>query len=101
MTDEIDPKLESAIAQLKAEITSDLMERIQTPSTTSTRYKLTIYLMVLTGIITLGILVMSALNIAIPEIATGVILMGLFNTLMNSLNSYFEARKEVAMAKLK
>jgi len=101
MTDEIDPKLESAIAQLKAEITSDLMERIQTPSATSTRYKLTIYLMVLTGIITLGILVMSALNIAIPEIATGVILMGLFNTLMNSLNSYFEARKEVAMAKLK
>lgn len=100
MTDEIDPKLADAIAQLKIEITNDLIERMQTPSTTSTRFQLTIYLMILTGIITLGVMAMSALNLAIPEIATGVILMGVFNALMNAVNSYFEARKEVAMAKL-
>lgn len=97
---ETDPKINDAIEQIKIEITNDLIERMQTPSTTSTRYKLTIYLMILTGVITLGVMIMSALNVAIPEIATGVILMGVFQTLLQALNSYFEARKEVAMAKL-
>ena len=99
--DETDIELNNAIAQLKTEITNDLVERLQTPSATSTRYKLTIYLMVLTGVITLAILVMSAANIPIPEIATGVILMVIFNALLQALSSYFESRKETAMAKLK
>ena len=99
--DETDAKLDEAIAKLKVEITNDLIERLQTPSATSTRYKLTIYLMVLTGIITLAIMVMSAANIPIPEIATGVILMGIFNALLQALSSYFESRKETSLAKLK
>ena len=97
---ETDPKINDAIEQIKIEITNDIIERMRTPSTTSTRYKLTIYLMILTGVITLGVMAMSALNVAIPEIATGVILMGVFQTLLQALNSYFEARKEVSMAKL-
>ena len=99
--DETDAKLDEAIAKLKVEITNDLIERLQTPSATSTRYTLTIYLMVLTGIITLAIMVMSAANIPIPEIATGVILMGIFNALLQALSSYFESRKETSLAKLK
>lgn len=99
--DETDTKLDDAIARLKVEITNDLIERLQTPSATSTRYKLTIYLMVLTGIITLAVMVMSALRIPIPEIATGVILMGTFNALLQALNSYFESRKETTLAKIR
>lgn len=99
--DETDTKLDDAIARLKVEITNDLIERLQTPSATSTRYTLTIYLMVLTGILTLAILAMSAAKIPIPEIATGVILMGIFNALLRALDSYFESRKETALAKLK
>lgn len=97
---ELDSKINDALNQLKKEITQDIIDRMQTPSTTSTRYKLTIYLMILTGTITLGVMAMSALRIPVPEIATGVILMGIFQTLMQALNSYFEARKEVALAKL-
>lgn len=99
--DETDAKLNEAIERLKVEITNDLIERLQTPSATSTRYKLTIYLMVLTGIITLAIMAMSAAKIPVPEIATGVILMGIFNALLQALSSYFESRKETALAKLK
>ena len=99
--DETDTKLDDAIARLKVEITNDLIERLQTQSATSTRYTLTIYLMVLTGILTLAILAMSAAKIPIPEIATGVILMGIFNALLRALDSYFESRKETALAKLK
>jgi len=98
---ETDTKLDEAIAQLKIEITNDLIERLQTPSATSTRYNLTIYLMIFTGIITLAIMAMAVAKIPIPEIATGVILMGIFNALLQALSSYFESRKETAMAKLR
>lgn len=99
--EDVDPKIEEALSRLKDEITNDIIDRLQTPSATSTRYKLTIYLMILTGIITLAIMAMSAMNIPVPEIATGVILMGIFNALLQALGSYFESRKETAMAKLK
>jgi hypothetical protein len=99
--DEVDPKIEEALARLKAEITDDIIERLQTPSSTSTRYKLTIYLMILTGVITIAIMAMSALKIPVPEIATGVILMGIFNALLQALNSYFEAKKETDLAKIR
>ncbi len=98
---EIDPKLEEALGRLREEITSDIIDRLQTPSATSTRYKLTIYLMILTGIITLAVMVMSAMKIPVPEIATGVILMGTFNALITALNSYFDAKKETDMAKIR
>lgn len=92
--------LENAIAQLKEELTAELIQRLQTPAVESTRYRLTIYLMIMTGVITLGVMAMSALKYDVPEIATGVILMGIFEALLSALKSYFDSRKETDVAKL-
>lgn len=92
--------LEDAIAKLKEELTAELIQRLQTPTVESTRYKLTIYLMIMTSVITLGVMVMSALKYDVPEIATGVILMGIFEALLSALKSYFDARKETDVARL-
>lgn len=92
--------LEDAIAQLKEELTAELIQRLQTPAVESTRYRLTIYLMIMTGVITLGVMAMSALKYDVPEIATGVILMGIFEALLSALKSYFDSRKETDVARL-
>jgi len=92
--------LEDAIAQLKEELAAELIQRLQTPTVESTRYRLTIYLMIMTGVITLGVMAMSALKYDVPEIATGVVLMGIFEALLSALKSYFDSRKETDVARL-
>ena len=54
----------------------------------------------MTGVITLGVMAMSALKYDVPEIATGVVLMGIFEALLSALKSYFDSRKETDVARL-
>jgi uncharacterized membrane protein len=88
--------LNQAIENAKQEWEQELANRISAPiSEASTRFDLTKYLIYATVIITLGVMVMAALKVEVPEIITGVILMGIFNTLVTTVQSYFKGRENL------
>lgn len=66
----------------------------------STRFKLTKYLLISVLIIVLAVLILSAFHVAIPEFVSGIVLMGFITMLKDAMASYFKSREDLQTAKV-
>jgi hypothetical protein len=67
----------------------------------NTRFKLTLYMLAGVLIIVIIVMLLSAINIAIPEFVSGVVVMGFMTMLSKAYDSYFKAREELQATQLK
>ena len=66
----------------------------------NTRFQLTIYMLGAVVFLVLVVMILSAINIAVPEFVSGVVVMGFMTMLSKAYDSYFKAREELQAARL-
>jgi hypothetical protein len=66
----------------------------------NTRFWLTKAMLAAVVFLVLVVMVLSAINIAVPEFVSGVVVMGFMTMLSKAYDSYFKAREELQTAKL-
>lgn len=66
----------------------------------STRFELTLYMLGAVIGIVIIVMILSAINIPIPEFVSGVVVMGFMTMLSKAYDSYFKAREDLQQAKI-
>ena len=66
----------------------------------STRFRLTVYMLIAVLLIVIAVMILSAINIGVPEFISGVVITGFMLMLKDAYASYFKAREELQTAKL-